>query len=63
MAVGMITEPAEADAIIREGKADLVALARAFLRDPYWALHAAQALGLDVRWPDQYLRAKPSKPR
>ena len=59
LAVGMITEPAQADAIIREGKADLVALARAFLRDPYWALHAAHQLGVDLSWPDPYSRAKP----
>jgi 2,4-dienoyl-CoA reductase-like NADH-dependent reductase (Old Yellow Enzyme family) len=43
-AVGLITEPAQADAIIRAGQADLVYLARAFLRDPYWALHAARTL-------------------
>lgn len=59
IAVGMITEPQQADLIIREGKADFVALARAFLRDPYWALNAAHALGVDVPWPVQYLRAKP----
>jgi 2,4-dienoyl-CoA reductase-like NADH-dependent reductase (Old Yellow Enzyme family) len=56
-AVGMITEAAQADAIIREGRADLVLLARAFLRDPYWALHAAQALGEPVDAPVQYKRA------
>ena len=48
-AVGMITEAAQADAIIREGKADLVLLARELLRDPYWPLHAAKALGQDGR--------------
>ena len=47
-AVGMITEAAQADAIIREGKADLVLLARELLRDPYWPLHAARALGCDA---------------
>jgi 2,4-dienoyl-CoA reductase-like NADH-dependent reductase (Old Yellow Enzyme family) len=57
-AVGLITEPAQADAIVREGRADLVLLGRQFLRDPYWALHAAAALGEEVRWPEQYLRAK-----
>jgi len=36
-----------------------VAFARAELRDPYWPLHAADALGVDVPWPDQYVRAKP----
>ena len=44
----MITEAPQADAIIREGKADLVLLAREFLRDPYFALHAAQELGVPV---------------
>ena len=56
--VGMITSPAQADQIIRNGEADIVLLAREFLRDPYWPLHAAHALGVDVRWPDQYLRAQ-----
>ncbi len=59
-AVGLITEPAPAEAIVAAGKADLVLLARAMLRDPYWPLHAARALGVDVPWPDQYLRARPT---
>ncbi len=42
---GLITEPAQANAIIAKGEADLVFLARAMLRDPYWAVHAAAALG------------------
>ncbi len=42
------------------GKADLVLLARELLRDPYWPLHAAQALGASIDWPVQYLRARPS---
>ena len=58
-AVGLITEPAQAEAIVASGQADLVSLARAELRHPYWPLQAAHALGLDWRWPDQYLRAKP----
>ena len=57
-AVGLITEPAQADAIIAEGKADMVLIARQMLRDPYWPLHAAKALGMDVPWPIQYTRAK-----
>ena len=57
-AVGLITEPEQADTIIREGEADMVFLARQMLRDPYWPLHAAAALGVDVPWPSQYLRAK-----
>jgi len=57
-AVGLITEPEQAEEIIASGSADAVQLARALLRDPYWPLHAAKALGVDVKWPDQYLRAK-----
>lgn len=55
-AVGMITEAKQADDIIREGKADVVLLARALLRDPYWPVHAAQELGADADIPPQYLR-------
>ena len=58
-AVGLITEPAQAEAIVAEGKADVVFLARAMLRDPYWPLHAAQALGVAGPWPVQYHRARP----
>ncbi len=58
-AVGLITEPAQAEQIVADGKADAVCLARAMLRDPYWPLHAARALGADAPWPVQYLRAKP----
>jgi len=58
-AVGMITEPGQADDIIGSGQADLVLLAREMLRDPYWPLHAASALGADAAWPPQYERAKP----
>jgi 2,4-dienoyl-CoA reductase-like NADH-dependent reductase (Old Yellow Enzyme family) len=58
-AVGMITGAAQADAIVAQGNADLVLLAREFLRDPYWPLHAATALGESASWPDQYLRAAP----
>jgi 2,4-dienoyl-CoA reductase-like NADH-dependent reductase (Old Yellow Enzyme family) len=57
-AVGMITEPKQAEQIIAGGRADLVLLARELLRDPYWPLHAARSLGADVAWPAQYLRAK-----
>ncbi|HSZ17295.1 MAG TPA: NADH:flavin oxidoreductase/NADH oxidase [Terracidiphilus sp.] len=58
-AVGMITDPQQADAIIADGHADFVFLAREMLRDPYWPLHAAAALGETVSWPAQYLRAAP----
>jgi len=58
-AVGMITGAAQADAIVREGKADLILMAREFLRDPYWPMHAAGELGQKIAWPEQYLRAAP----
>lgn len=56
-AVGMITEPAQAEKIVVSGQADAVLLAREFLRDPYWPLHAAAALGAEGSWPKQYRRA------
>ena len=58
-AVGLITDPAQADTVIRNGQADLALMGRAMLRDPYWAIHAAQTLGQKdgVRVPEQYLRA------
>ena len=56
-AVGLITEPEQADRIIREGQADLVLLAREMLRDPYWPLHAARVLGHKPAPPVQYQRA------
>jgi len=58
-AVGLITEPAQADEIIRAGKADLVLLGRQLLREPHWPLRAARELGREMNWPAQYLRAKP----
>lgn len=57
-AVGLITEPAQAEQIVATGQADAVLLARELLRDPYWPLHAARRLNVDVPWPKQYLRAK-----
>ncbi len=56
-AVGMITEPEQADEIIAKGQADIVLLAREMLRDPYWPLHAAKALGTEAAAPVQYGRA------
>lgn len=58
-AVGMIADPRQAEAIIAEGRADWVALARGFLDDPRWAWHAADALGAEVACPPQYERARP----
>lgn len=56
-AVGMITEPAQADTIITTGQADLVFLARELLRDPYWPRHAAKVLRAELPPPPQYARA------
>ena len=57
-AVGLITEAQQAEEILASGRADVVVLARALLRDPYWPLHAARTLGVEVPWPNQYLRGK-----
>ncbi|MGB7229370.1 MAG: hypothetical protein WBD26_16630, partial [Candidatus Acidiferrales bacterium] len=57
--VGMITDPVQADHIIRTGQADLVLLAREMLRDPCWPLRAARELGQTASWLAQYLRAAP----
>jgi 2,4-dienoyl-CoA reductase-like NADH-dependent reductase (Old Yellow Enzyme family) len=57
-AVGLITEAAQAEDILQENKADMIVMARAFLRDPYFPLHAAKALNHDLDWPVQYRRAK-----
>ncbi|WP_440899253.1 NADH:flavin oxidoreductase/NADH oxidase [Actinosynnema sp.] len=53
-AVGLITEPARAEEVVATGQADAVLLGRELLRDPYWAHHAAQELGVDSNWPEQY---------
>ena len=58
-AVGLITSAEQAEAILTNGQADLILMAREFLRDPYFSLHAAHNLGVDVSWPVQYERAKP----
>lgn len=58
--VGLITEPAQADHILRSGQADLVLLGREVLRDPYWPMNAARTLGHAAPWPAQYLRAAPT---
>ena len=62
-AVGMITEPDDANAIVADGRADVVLLARELLRDPYWPLYAARALGDTVAWPEQYRRAAGARAR
>jgi 2,4-dienoyl-CoA reductase-like NADH-dependent reductase (Old Yellow Enzyme family) len=55
-AVGLIAEPAQADAIVRSGQADFVAMARAFLDNPRWVWHAAERLGATISPPPQYAR-------
>lgn len=59
MAVGMITEPQQAEDIVSSGKADMVAIARGIMDDPHWAWHAARALGVETEYPDQYIRCRP----
>ncbi|WP_031497589.1 NADH:flavin oxidoreductase/NADH oxidase [Bryobacter aggregatus] len=56
-AVGLIHTAQQAEEVIRAGQADLVLLGREILRDPYWPIHAAQALGVPPKVPNQYLRA------
>ncbi len=59
-AVGLITEPAQAEKIVADADADLVLLAREMLRNPHWPLLAAHALGAEAApWPPQYVRAAP----
>lgn len=60
-AVGLITEPGQAESILENQQADIVLLAREFLRDPYFPLTAAEKLDADLKWPVQYERAKPRK--
>jgi len=60
MSVGLITAPEMAEEIVRNGRADVVTLGRELLRHPYWPLDAARALGAEVAWPKQYVRAKPA---
>lgn len=61
IAVGLITEPTQAEAIVATGDADLIALARAVLYDPRWPWHAAAQLGGQVKAANQYLRCQPSQ--
>ena len=57
IAVGLITEPVQAEQVVAHGHADAVMLARASLRDPYWPRNAAKRLGVEFPWPDPYKRA------
>ncbi len=60
-AVGMITEPAQAEQIIASGQADMVALARAMMFNPRWAWQAAEELGVEIPYADNYARCHPSR--
>lgn len=59
-AVGLITDPAQAQHVVSAGMADAVLFARAMLRDPRWVQRAATELGADLAWPPQYERARTS---
>jgi 2,4-dienoyl-CoA reductase-like NADH-dependent reductase (Old Yellow Enzyme family) len=59
IAVGLITEPEHADAIVTQGQADMVSLARGMLYNPRWPWHAAARLGQQVQAPKQYWRSQP----
>ncbi|MGH8636586.1 MAG: NADH:flavin oxidoreductase/NADH oxidase [Burkholderiales bacterium] len=61
IAVGLITDPHQAEGILQDGHADLIGLARAMLYDPRWPWHAARALGVNLAYPRQYERAHPSR--
>jgi 2,4-dienoyl-CoA reductase-like NADH-dependent reductase (Old Yellow Enzyme family) len=63
VAVGLITEFEQAEAIVSTGDGHLIALARAILHDPRWPWHAAAHLGATVVGPDQYLHSQPSRYR
>jgi NADPH2 dehydrogenase len=56
MAVGQITEPKQAEAILRSGQADMISLARGMLYNPRWAWHAAEELNAEVAYAPQYMR-------
>jgi 2,4-dienoyl-CoA reductase-like NADH-dependent reductase (Old Yellow Enzyme family) len=60
-AVGLIETKEQVAEILAKGEADLVFMAREYLRDPYWLLRAARELKQTVSWPVQYLRAAPEK--
>ncbi len=57
-AVGMIVTPQQAETVLAEGEADMIALARAVLDDPRWGWHAGEALGASAVYPPQYERAR-----
>ncbi len=58
IAVGRLENPELAENALIAGKADMIAIGKGMLSDPHWALHAARKLGVDIEWPESYLRAK-----
>lgn len=60
--VGLITTAEQSEEALADSVADVVLMARQFLREPYFALRAAKDLGYDLSWPGQYVRAKPARP-
>jgi len=60
MTVGMITDAHQADSIIQQGQADMVAIGRGMLYNPRWSWHAATALNYEINFPNQYMRCKPA---
>jgi len=58
IAVGRLENPEIAEKALAEGKADLVAIGKGLLSDPHWALHVADKAGIDIGWPESYVRAK-----
>jgi NADPH2 dehydrogenase len=58
IAVGRLEKPLIAEQALIDGKADMIAIGKALLSDPYWTLHAARILNFDLNWPEPYLRAK-----
>jgi 2,4-dienoyl-CoA reductase-like NADH-dependent reductase (Old Yellow Enzyme family) len=61
VALGGVSTPGQADELIRDGAADVVAIGRHLLLDPYWPLRAAESLGTTAPWPRQYQSAVPVK--
>ncbi len=59
IAVGLITNPAHAESILKKGDADAIALARGMLYDPRWPWHAAAEFGAEIKAPHQYWRSQP----
>ena len=61
MVVGLIVDPRQAEATLRSGQTDLIGIARGFIDDPRWVWHAAEDLGVQLDYPDPYVRAQPDR--